>query len=196
MGLQPWLYTSGEFNTPRFYHFQVQQFMQLCLHQSGIFPFLSTAVCAIIFFWSHSGLFSFSAYLLASHPALGMHINGNRKQRSENEAKKRWLHELLYSEIVKSGTGVGIIFITFTEGWNWWYCRQASETISCQASLHWGSARLHRRYDLHGHHPIQVSYCHYLHLHSLHITDSLLAYCRYDLLGYHQIYHNLHSLHT
>ena len=51
-------------------------------------------------FWSHALLISFTIYLLAFHPSLGMPIN---KERERNGAivrpKKRKLHELLYTEL-------------------------------------------------------------------------------------------------
>ena len=56
-------------------------------------------------FWSHYPFFSFSFYSSAFHPALGVPVSIKRKKRSENGTKKeRELHELPYTEIVKSGT--------------------------------------------------------------------------------------------
>ena len=69
-------------NSPGFSYFCVWQFMQLYL------------------FWPHFLLFSFTTYFLASHPTLGIQLN----RRSEIEAEKGKLHELLHSEIAKSGS--------------------------------------------------------------------------------------------
>ena len=62
-------YCSGS-NSPRFYHFCVRQFMPFFL------------------IWFYSLFFSFSVYILAFYPVLGMQINRKRKQRSENYAEK------------------------------------------------------------------------------------------------------------
>ena len=48
-------------------------------------------------FFGHILFFSFYINFLAFHPALRLPKNRKRKQRSENEDKKRKLHELLYS---------------------------------------------------------------------------------------------------
>ena len=72
----------GEPNSPGFSYFCVWQFMQLYL------------------FWPHFLLFSFTTYFLASHPTLAIQLN----RRSEIEAEKGKLHELLHSEIVKTGS--------------------------------------------------------------------------------------------
>ena len=69
-------------NSPGFSYFCVWQFMQLYL------------------FWPHFLLFSFTTYFLASHPTLAIQLN----RRSEIEAEKGKLHELLHSEIVKTGS--------------------------------------------------------------------------------------------
>ena len=57
-------------------------------------------------FRPHSFFFSLSTYFLVFRPALGMAVavNRKRKQRSQIEAKNEILHELPYTEIVKSWT--------------------------------------------------------------------------------------------
>ena len=69
VNLHTW--TCGESLAPDYCNFSVLQFM--------------------LFFFSHSLLFSFFIYFFISQPATGMLINRKRKQRSYNEAEKERL---------------------------------------------------------------------------------------------------------
>ena len=73
------------------------------LEDSPIVPefeiFVFNSSCNLSF-WPHSLFFSFSIYFLASNPSLNMPL---KEQKAEEEAEKRKLHELPYTENAKSG---------------------------------------------------------------------------------------------
>ena len=66
--------------------------------------FLCEAVHVNISCWCNFLFFSFSIHFLATHPDLGMIINGKKTQGSVQEAEQeKTIHELPDTEMVKSG---------------------------------------------------------------------------------------------